>query len=169
MATLPLLHQTKVQNFDQASLHMPRICVVGCQRQIGSLDSLVCLAKEPYKNRALLRGRRKDWEILLLAATPYYIPAVWHDSFICATWLFHMCSLTHSCVLFMHAYLAVPAHRHWQKSACNMWNICSIFFHVMYGICVCSYSCVLTSLSQHTNVDKFLLYTFGNAMHPGGS
>jgi len=26
---------------------------------------------------------------------------VWHDSFICATWLIHMCDMTHSCVSWL--------------------------------------------------------------------
>jgi len=44
------------------------------------------------------------WLIHMCDTTHSY---VWHDSFICVTWLIHMCDMAHSCAHFHH-----PLHTH---------------------------------------------------------
>ena len=41
---------------------------------------------------------------------------VWHDSFICVTWLIHVCDMTHSCV--------------WHDSFMRMTNVCMTAIHL---------------------------------------
>jgi len=87
--------------------HGSFICVtwhipMGWLRLIGSLKIQVSFAEYSLFYRAGLQKRPIILRSLLIVATPYTWDMthsyVWHASFICVTWLIHMCDLTDSYV-----------------------------------------------------------------------
>jgi len=80
---------------------------------------------------------------------------VWHDSFICVTWLVHMCNMTHSHVWhdsFMCVTLA--GWSAWCVCGCGCGCGCGC---VGYGVCVC----VCVSCAQtHVWHDSFICVTW---------
>jgi len=62
---------------------------MGWLRVVGSLESWVSFAKEPYKRDDILQQRPMILRRLLIVATPY----AWHDLLSCATCVLRMCDM----------------------------------------------------------------------------
>ena len=90
---------------------MTRLIHMGWLQLVGSIKLQVSFAKEPYKRDDILQERHIILSILLSVATPY----VFHDSFICVTWLFHMRAMPHS-YEWHDSFICVP----WLIHMCDM-------------------------------------------------
>jgi len=69
---------------------------------------------------------------------------VWHDSFICVTWLIHMCDMTHSYV-WHDSFICVTCVT-WLIHVCKtrliqMWCVCACV-RVCAGVCMCVCMCM---------------------------
>jgi len=83
--------------------------------------------------------RRVTWPIQICMSPSF----VWHDSFICVTWLIHMCDMTHSYVWLSHAYV-----RH-DPCVCvlhDMWLIHMWVHCTKSNMRVCIYVCSCTQI-----------------------
>jgi len=96
----------------------------------------------------------------------------WHDSFICATSLIHLCDMTRSCVW----YLCVMTHSHvWQDSfkycisacvrGCTCTHVCvwvSECVHVCACVCVCVSVCLRVCVCVCVSLQRSL--SIGNSV-----
>jgi len=98
------------------------------------------------------------WLIHMCDMTHSY---VWHDSFMCVTWLIHMCAMTHSCV-WHDSFICVTRLIHLcaipHADHVNLYLYAHICIHIHTPMCmsVCVCSVIMhTSYHSHEQHEKF--------------
>jgi len=80
---------------------------------------------------------------------------VWHASFLCVTWLIHMCGMPHSCFGISNSYFAHSAHSYVWRAFIPKCNICHLYlWHA-------SFMCVTWRRSDSQDAQQAVKYVAG--------